>query len=130
MVKNLKNNHSYIKYIENKIKKKFPEWKQYSDAVYEGQINNNFRIDYIGNIRGYTDSVYEISFVKDRGLLELRIYHQSAPVHLGHLISNGIIQNIPDQDKKWILSICVELIDYYIEFLELFFEKREVLKVY
>jgi len=124
MVKKLKNNHSYIKYIENKIKGKFPEWKQYSEAVYKGQINNNFQIDYIGNIRGYTDSVYKISFVKDRDMLELRIYYQSTPVHLGHLISNGIIKNIPDQDKKWLLSICVELIDYYIEFLELFFEKN------
>lgn len=124
MVKKLKNNHSYIKYIENKIKEKFPEWKQSREAVYNDKINNNFQIDYIGNIRGYTDSVYEISFVKDRDMLELRIYYQSTPVHLGHLISNGIIKNIPDQDKKWLLSICVELIDYYIEFLELFFEKN------
>jgi len=127
MVTKLKDNISYIKYIREKVEENFPEWNEYGGAVYKNQINNNFQVDYIGSIIGYTDSVYKVSFIKDRGLLELKLYYQNNPVFLGYLISNGIIENISDQDKKWSLSICVELIDYYIEFLKFFFIKQIIL---
>jgi len=126
MVTRLKDNLSYIEYIRKKVKDKFPEWKEFSVA-FEGQPNNNFQINYTGKIEGYYESVFKLSFTKDRGLLELRLSYQNNPVFFGHLISNGIIENIPSQNKKWPLGLCVELIDYYIEFLELFFRKKEIL---
>lgn len=108
------------------MNERFPNWKEYGEAVYEDQINNNFQIDYIGNIQGYSDSVYKVSYVKDRGLLELKMYHKDEPLHLGFLVYNGINKSIPDQDPKWSLTICTELIDYYIEFLKSYFEKNEI----
>ncbi|MFN6944821.1 MAG: hypothetical protein ACK4ND_07715 [Cytophagaceae bacterium] len=122
MVTKLKDNLSYIKYIQKKMKERFFEWKQYEEVA-QGQINDNFRISYIGNIKGYNDSQYRVSFVKDRGLLELKIYYKDEPVHFGFLLFNGIIKNIPDQDPKWRLTLCTELIDYYIDFLISFFFK-------
>lgn len=124
MVTKLKDNSSYIKYIQNKIKESFPDWKEYGEAVYEGQINNNFGISYIGKIIGYSDSIYKVSFVKDRGLLELRVYKGENPIGFGYLIYNSILEYIPDQDPKWRTSLCTELIDYYIKFLNLYFKKE------
>lgn len=124
MVTKLKDNFSYIKYIRNKIMESFPEWKEYGEAVYEDQINNNFEIIYLSNIRGYSDSKYKISFIKDRGLLLLRIYDKNnAAIDLGYILYNSVIINIPDQNKKWPLELNIELIDYYINFLKLYFTK-------
>lgn len=126
MVTKLKSNLSYIKYIRNKVKDSFPDWKEENDTVYEDQINNNFGISYLGNIDGYSDSLYKVLFVKDRGLLELRIYSKEGYlIDLGYLIYNGIMSNIPSQNKKWPLELSCELIDYYMDFLKLFFKRAK-----
>ena len=128
MVTKLKDNISYIKYIQKSIKESFPDWKEYGEIVYEGQIHDNFGISYIGNIKGYPDSIYKISFVKDRGLLELKIYDKNVnTADLGFLIYNGVSKYVPGQDKKWRLTLCTELIDYYIIFLKSYFEKNEII---
>lgn len=121
MVTKLKDNLSYIKYIREKVKENFPDWIEYEEAVYEGQINNNFQISYIGNIQGYIDSIYKISFVNDRGILELRIYDKEELVALGYLLYNLILEKIPSQDSNWRTSLCKELIDFYIDFLQKYF---------
>lgn len=126
MVNKLKDNLSYIKYIREKMKEYFPDWKDCEEAVYEDQINNNFQINYIGNIQGYIDSVYKISFINDRGALELRIYNKEKQVDFGYLIYNLISEKIPFQNSKWRTSLCVELIDFYVYFLQKYFTKSKV----
>jgi hypothetical protein len=126
MVTKLKDNLSYIKYIREKVKESFPDWNELGEAVYEGQINNNFQINFIGNIQGYIDSVYKISFVNDRGILELRIYDKEERVALGYLLYNLILEKIPSQDTKWRTSLCIELIDFYIYFLRKYFIKSKI----
>ncbi len=117
MVNKLKGNLGYLNYIRKKMKADFPDWKESGKAAYENQPNNNFQIDF-----EYKKN--KISFVKDRGLLEIRIYKDNIQVGLGHSMYNSILDYIPDQDPKWRLSLCVELIDYYIDFLKNYFEKR------
>lgn len=125
MVTKLKDNLSYIKYIQKSIKKIFPTWKECGEAVYEGQINDNFGISYFGNISGYSNSIHKVSFVKDRGQLELRIEDKkSNPVALGYLLFNYVLEKIPNQDLRWGPPLSTELIDCYIDFLKLFFEKN------
>ncbi len=125
MVTKLKDDFEYIKYIKVKIKREFPQWKEYDNLVFEEQINNNFEISFIGYIDGYSDSNYIISFIKDRGLLELKIYDKKGKLlTLGYLLYNGIIEYIPEQDIKWRLTLCTELIDYYIYFLKRFFKNK------
>lgn len=124
MVTKLKDNLSYVEYIRKQMKENISQCKEHGESVYEGQTNNNFQIDFVGNIQGYIDSTYKVSFVKDRGLLELRIYHKDEPVYLGFLLYNGIMEKIPEQDKNWRLTICKELIDYYVAFLKSYFEKN------
>nr|WP_315152093.1 hypothetical protein [uncultured Flavobacterium sp.] len=124
MVTKLKNNLSYIKYIRKGIQENFHSWEEYGVAVYENQLNNNFQIDYSAFIQGYADSVYKISFVNDRGLLELRMYNKrDEQIDLGYLVYNSILAFIPDQDPKWRLTLCTELIDFYIDFLKNYFNK-------
>jgi len=117
MVTKLKDNLTYIMYIRKKMKEKMPEWEE-KGVAYEGQINNNFQLDF-----KYLDN--NVSFVKDRGLLELRIYYQNELVLLGYLLYNFILKKIPDQDPRWRLSLCTELIDYYIDFLKCYYERDE-----
>lgn len=124
MVTKLKNNLSYIKYIRKGIQENFHSWEEYGVEVYENQLNNNFQIDYSASIQGYADSVYKISFVNDRGLLELRMYNKrDEQIDLGYLVYNSILAFIPDQDPKWRLTLCTELIDFYIDFLKNYFNK-------
>lgn len=127
MVNKLKDNISYIKYIREKIKECFPDWKECGDTVYEGQINNNFQIKYIGNIKGFVDSIYTVSFVKEREILELRVEDRNNnPVGLGYLVYNFILEKMPNQDLKWGFPLCTELIDFYIHFLQKYFIKSKV----
>ncbi len=111
MVTKRKDNLSYIKYIRKEMKVNFPEWIESGDAAYDKQINNNFQVDF-----EYKKN--KISFVKDRGLLEIRVFIDNKQVGLGHSMYDLILNYIPDQDPKWRLSLCVELIDYYIDFLK------------
>jgi hypothetical protein len=123
MVTKLKDNLDYVNYIRKRMKEVNPEFKEFGKTVCEGQVNNNFQIDFMGHIQGYLDSNYLVSFVKDRGLLELRIYHENIPVQLGLILYNGIIEKIPYQDKKWRLAICTELIEFYTDFLKSYFKE-------
>jgi hypothetical protein len=111
MVTKLKNNSEYIIYIRNNMKKELPNWMEVG-ACYEKQINDNFQID-------FENFDNKLSFVKDRGLLEIRIYKGDDTIGFGYLIYNSILFFIPEQDRKWRTTICTELIDYYINFLKL-----------
>ncbi len=85
-----------------------PDWTE-DKAAYEGQPNNNFGIS-------FKKDDFKIQFIKDRSLLEISIFEKDESVKLNDLFSR-IIEFIPDQDSQWRLAICVELIDYYMEFL-------------
>lgn len=94
--------------------KNLAEWQE-EDVAYEGQPNNNFVIS-------YRKGLYKIKFVKDRGLLELNIYKNEEPIKISSSLYNSILVNIPDQNPSWRLSLCVELIDYYINYLKNHYE--------
>lgn len=110
MVTKLKDNKEYIEYIRNKMKVFSAEWKEDGEPVYEGEPNNNFGIS-------FKSELYKVQFIKDRGLLELRIYYNNEIIPLGYLLYNSILEKIPLQDSKWRTSLCIELIDFYIDFL-------------
>lgn len=99
------------------MKKVLPEWKE-DGVVYEGQINNNFQIDF---------KLFDckISFIKDRGILQVGYYKLNNYVSIGNIIYDSILKMIPDQNPNWRLSICTELIDYYINFLKQYFDDNE-----
>jgi hypothetical protein len=118
MVTKLKDNKEYIEYIRKRMYESIPDCKQSGEPTYEGQMHNNFQYNFQGNFENYIDSPYKISFVNDRGLLELRIYDKGEQVNLGYLLYNLILENIPYQDSKWRTSLCVELIDFYVDFLK------------
>jgi hypothetical protein len=103
-------------YIREKMEEHLPEWKE-NEFAYDGEINNNFYINfqYLKN---------KISFIKDRGLLELNFYYQNEQVHFDCDMYDSILKYIPEQNSKWILSICTELIDYYINFLKNEYQHR------
>jgi hypothetical protein len=117
MVTKLKDNLEYIKYIRKKIKGKFIGLEECGETAFEDQIHNNFSIS-------FKKEIYRIQFVKDRGLLELRIFRDNSLVDKGRDFYDSILENVPDQDKKWRLSICIELIDYYVVFLTQFLKKE------
>ena len=117
MVTKLKDNLTYIMYIRKEMKEEMPEWEEDGNA-YEGQINNNFQIDF-----KYLDN--NISFVKDRGLLELRFYKEDNPIDLSCMY-DSILEHIPNQDPKWRLSLCTELIDYYIDSLSVILKEKNI----
>lgn len=116
MVTKLKDNFGYIKYIQEEMKKNLPDWQE-AGASFEDQINNNFQINF-----EFLEN--KVSFVKDRGLLELRIFIRDNPIGLGYLLFNSILDIIPEQDKKWRTAICTELVDYYIHFLKSYFIRK------
>lgn len=113
MVKKLKDNIGYITYIRGEMKKSFPDWHE-MDAVYENQPNNNFQISFVKDLN-------KIHFTKDRGLLELSLFYDNNQIQLGYLIYNSILKSIPEQDSKWRLTLCTELIDYYVTFIKKYF---------
>jgi len=117
MVTKLKDNLQYIVYIRKKIQENFLEWEENSVA-YEGQPNNNFGISFKKDLN-------KIQFIKDRGQLELNLYYQNEFVRLDNDFYNSILEHIPEQDPKWRLSICTELIDFYIDFLKCYYERKE-----
>lgn len=117
MVNKLKDNKDYIEYIRKKMKDFFPEWKEDENTVYEGQPNNNFGVS-------FKSDLYKAQFIKDRGLLELNIYYNNEPIPLGYLLYNLILEKIPFQDSKWRTSLCTELIDFYIDFLQKYCIKK------
>jgi len=113
MVTTLKNNIEYIQCIRNKIKDKFPMWNELK-VIYEGQPNNNFIIS-------FNYELYTIDFIKDRGDLELNIYYDSKLIDL----HESVYLPLSKSGIKWPLTICIEIIDYYIDFLKDFFERKE-----
>jgi hypothetical protein len=117
MVTKLSDNKDYIEYIRKRMKDFFPEWKEESGTVYEKQPNNNFIIS-------FKSDLYKVKFLKDRGLLEFYLFYDNTPVPFGYLLYNLIIEKIPFQDSKWRLSLCVELIDFYIFFLQKYYIKN------
>lgn len=119
MVNKLKDNKDYIEYIRKKMKDFFTEWKEDENTVYEAQPNNNFGIS-------FKSDLYKVQFIKDRGLLELNIYYNSEPVPLGYLLYNLILEKKSFQDSKWRTSLCTELIDFYIDFLQKYCIKSKV----
>lgn len=116
MVTKLKDNSGYIKYIRKKMKLSLPTWKEVG-VNYENQIHNNFQIDF-----EFLEN--RVSFVKDRELLELRMFSGEKPIRLGYLLYNSILDFVPEQDQKWRTTVCVELVDYYINFLKSFYIKN------
>ncbi|HEX3009609.1 MAG TPA: hypothetical protein VHO90_18540 [Bacteroidales bacterium] len=96
----------------------FTDWKEDETTVYEGQANNNFGIS-------FKNDSYEVQFIKDRGLLELKIYYKNELVPLGYLLYNSILEKNPSQDSKWRTRLCVELIDFYLYFLQKYFIKSK-----
>ncbi len=117
MVTKLKDNKEYIEYIRKKMSYFFAEWEEDGTTVYE-ESNNNFGISFKNNL-------YKIRFVKERGLLELNIYYKNDIIPFGYLLYNSILDKIPSQDSKWRTSLCVELIDFYICFLQKYFIKSK-----
>jgi len=113
MVTKLKNNLEYIKYIRKKMNENLPEWNE-DTADYEGQPNNNFGISFVKNS-------YKFQLIKDRGLLEFNLYIKGKGVYIDNLY-NSILEEIPEQNAKWRLSLCVELIDFYIVFLKKYYD--------
>lgn len=113
MVKTLKNNLDYIKYIRQRMNEIFPEWEEIN-VEYKVQANDNFGIY-------FKKDLYKVQLLKDRGLLECKIYFNEEPIRLGYLLYNSILDYIPEQNPKWRLSICIELIDFYVEFLKRYF---------
>ena len=111
IVTKLSENKEYIEYIRKKMKDFFIEWKEEEGSVYEDQPNNNFGIS-------FKSDLYKVRFTKDRELLEFKIYNNNEPIPLGYLLYNLIAEKIPFQDSKWRLSLCIELIDFYIYFLQ------------
>ncbi len=111
MVTKLEENKDYIEYIRKKMKDVFSEWEEEDNTVYEEQPNNNFAIS-------FKNDLYKVRFIKDRGLLEFSLYYNNERIPLGYLLYNLIIDKIPFQDSKWRLSLCIELIDFYIYFLQ------------
>jgi hypothetical protein len=111
MVTKFKDNKEYIVYIRKKMKYFFSDWKECSDTVFEGQPNNNFGIS-------FENDLYKVQFIKDRGLLELNLYYNYELIPFGYLLYNLIFEKIPFQDPKWRTSLCIELIDFYILFLQ------------
>ena len=118
MVTKLKDNREYILYILQKMNVFFEEWEEISNTNNQLEFNNNFQISFIGSVKGYSESIYKVSFVKDRELLELRLYYNNEIIPFGYLLYNLIIEEIPSQDSKWRTNICEELIDFYISFLQ------------
>jgi hypothetical protein len=108
MVTKLKSNEEYILYVRKKITENLPKWKELT-AKFEGQPNNNFVISF----RKETDKV---EFIKDRGLLEMKIYLDDKMIDTNELY--GLIgENVVGQSPNWPLSICKELIDFYVSYL-------------
>jgi hypothetical protein len=120
MVTRLENNFEYIVYIREKMKENLPEWKENSNA-YEGQPNSNFFITFQKN-------EYRVSFTKDRGCLEVSIYYNDELVRFRFADNpyNFILKYIPEQDPNWQTSLCTELIDYYIDYLVIFQNNRNI----
>ncbi len=87
-----------------------PEWRE-DDAGYEGLPNNSFQIDF-----KLLDN--KAQFIYDRGDLFMNIYNLDGLINKGEGFYNSIIEHIPSQDPKWRLTLCTELIDYYIDFLK------------
>jgi len=113
MVTKLENNSEYLQYISKAMINKFSEWSE-SNVSYLIEPNNNFQISFVKD-------EYNIEFIKDKGLLEFKLYFKNEPIRLGYFHYNEILQKIPEQDKKWRFSICTELIDYYMSFIEKYF---------
>lgn len=113
MVNKLEKNQDYIEYIRSKMKDVFSDWEEEGNAVYEAQPNNNFAIS-------FKNDLYRVRFISDRGLLEFYLYYNHERIPLGYLLYNLIIEKIPSQDSNWRLSLCTELIDFYIYFLQKF----------
>lgn len=95
----------------------FSDWKE-STLSYLNEPNNNFQISFVKEL-------YMIEFIKNRGLLECNIYINHELIRLGYLHYNSIFKIIPAQDKAWRLSVCTELIDYYVDFVENYFLRIE-----
>lgn len=116
MVTKLENNIKYIDYIRKEMKHYFSDWVEDLNTVYEGQPNNNFGIS-------FKSDLYKVQFVKDRGLLEFKLFYNEEPIPFGYLLYNLIHEKMPNQDSKWRTELCVELIDFYISFLEKYCNK-------
>ena len=110
MVTKLENNKEYIDYIRNRMEEELPYWEE-KGLRYKNQINNNFQIDFMWKNK-------ELSFIKDRGLLHVNEYGANNRSCIGNLIYDSILEYIPFQNPRWRLSICTELIDYYIDFIK------------
>ena len=117
MVTKLKNNSEYLEYIRNGMKENFSNWKE-STASCLGEPNNNFQISFVKEL-------YKIEFIKDKGLLESNIYFNNELIRLGYLRYNEILEKIPIQENRWRLSVCTELIDFYLDFLKSYFFRKE-----
>jgi hypothetical protein len=113
MVTRLKNNFEYIKYIRRKIKDAFPLWKEFL-CEYEELPNCAFEIAYKYNS-------IDIEFIKHKSDFELRIYKNNTyPSNFSweNDIHKRIVDSIPDMDREWYCTPCVELVDFYINFLK------------
>ena len=113
MVTRLKNNFEYIRLIRERINKTFPSWKEFL-CEYEGLPNGAFGIAYKYN-------TIDIEFIKHKSDFELRIYKNNKyPSNFSWEkdIHKGIIDSIPDMDPEWYCTPCVELVDFYINFLK------------
>ena len=119
MVTKFDDNKMYIDYIRKKMKYSFSEWEEDLNTAYEGQPNNNFGIS-------FKSDLYKVQFIKDRELIEFNLYYNDEPVPFGYLLYNLILEKIPFQDLKWRTGLCIELIDFYISFLEKYCTKIKI----
>lgn len=117
MVTRLKNNTEYTEYIRKGMNDNFSDWNELT-LSYLGELNNNFQIS-------FEKAFYKIEFIKDKGLLECNIYFNNELIRLGYLHYNTIFKKIPSQDSTCRLSICTELIDYYVDFVKNYFLRIE-----
>ena len=106
-------NELYVDYIKEQVNTNFPLWEE-EYCVYNDKCNCNFGV-------GYKCNDVEIAFVKDRGCLELRITKDDvSPTNFSweNDIHQGIINYIPNINSEWYCTICKEVIDFYINFLQ------------
>ena len=57
--------------------------------------------------------------------VELRAYYNEQYINISNEVYDSILKKIPEQNPNWLLSLCVELIDYYIDLLKEYYKGND-----
>ncbi|MBP5318394.1 MAG: hypothetical protein J6Y77_03215 [Paludibacteraceae bacterium] len=113
MVTKFKNRLDCALYIRKQMNTFFPLWEEFI-FEYENLPNGIMEVDF-----RYNDLI--IQFQQDRGSLDFSViknHKEPSNFSWEDDIHRGIIASIPDIDPEWYCTPCVELIDFYINFLK------------